>query len=90
MRGERISDGLRANLKKSKKVYRLTENTYKEIVKMFANPSNIELAEMEIAKVLKMEKEEENRQISENFSKRFGKADKVIKMPKTKGYNKAA
>lgn len=82
LKGERLSDGLNADLKKSKKLYRLTQNTYQEIVKMFENPSNIKLAEEQLATVLKMEKEDQKNQRSKKFADVFSKPVKV-KMPYT-------
>jgi len=67
-RGEPLSDGLNINIQKNPKLGRLTQNTYKEIVKMFENPINIKHAEEEIVKVLKMEKDAINVQRSKNFA----------------------
>ncbi len=90
LRGERISDGLNANIKQSTKLWRLTQKTYKEIVKMFENPINIKQAEEQIAKVLKMEKDEMNAQRSKNFAEWFNKPVKMPKTVKIKQHKRAA
>ncbi len=78
--GERLSDWLSPEIKKWGKLYRLSQNTYKEIVQMFENPSNIKLAEGKIVEALNIEKREEVVRRSKMFAEKFGKP---IQMPRT-------